>query len=341
MRSVICVNERFDAAWPFAADYWHERWRRQGVCEFYRTGDPEARAPQLVPDPASVQRLALLGLPAAAQDLEPFSALEECFHPRYLLTNWWGDSTTDGIEAAIARGVSFIPHRLDVYWGQSVAEYGLGLTLAALRRTPQTYTAMQRGHETWKYSPKVGRPGQRGEQYGDDSRFTSGTLAGKRVRVVGAGNIGARFASFCAAVGADVAIWDPYAPDATFAVAGARRCFHLSELVRDSEIFVPMVPLTDNTRGLVTAELIDALPHGSLVVQVTRAAVCDTDALYRRVLNDELALAADVFAEEPVPLDSPLLGRHNVVHTPHNAGRTRDANHAWVDDQLARFKPRE
>ena len=341
MRSVICVNERFDAAWPFAADYWHECWQREGNCEFYRTEDPEARAPQLVPDPASVHRLALLGLPAAAQDLEPFSALEECFHPRYLLTKWWGDSSTDGIEAAIARGVSFIPHRLDVYWGQSVAEYGLGLTLAALRRTPQTYTAMRHGHETWKYRPEVGRPGQRGEQYGDDPRFTSGTLAGKRVRVVGAGNIGARYASFCAAVGAEVSIWDPYAPDATFAAARVRRCFHLAELVKDSEIFVPMLPLTDNTRGLVTADLINALPRGSLVVQVTRAAVCDTDALYRRVLNDELALAADVFAEEPVPLDSPLLGRHNVVHTPHNAGRTRDANHAWVDDQIARFKPRE
>ena len=78
-------------------------------------------------------------------------------------------------------------------------------------------------------------------------------------------------------------------------VTGATRCFHLSDLVKDSEIFVPMFPLKDDTCGLVTAELIDALPHGSLVVQVTRAAICDTDALYRRVLNDELALAADVF----------------------------------------------
>ena len=56
-------------------------------------------------------------------------------------------------------------------------------------------------------------------------------------------------------------------------------------------------------------------------------------------LNDELALAADVFAEEPLPLNSPLLGRHNVVHTPHAAGRTRDAN-AFADDAIARFRPR-
>ncbi len=137
-----------------------------------------------------------------------------------------------------------------------------------------------------------------------------------------------------------MAIWDPFAPDAPFRLAGAERQFHLSELVKDAEIFAPMVPLTADTRGLITAELIDALPHGCLVVQVTRAAVCDTEALYRRVLNDELALAADVFDIEPLPLDSPLLERHNVVHTPHNAGRTKDANHAWADDQIARFRPR-
>jgi phosphoglycerate dehydrogenase-like enzyme len=48
--------------------------------------------------------------------------------------------------------------------------------------------------------------------------------------------------------------------------------------------------------------------------------------LRERVLADELALAADVWDVEPLPIDDPLLGRHNVVHTPHIAGRTRDAN---------------
>ena len=80
MRSVICVHERFDALWPFAADYWHERWQQNGGCEFCRTEDPAVRAPQLVSDPASVQRLALLGFPADPEDLEPFAALEECYH---------------------------------------------------------------------------------------------------------------------------------------------------------------------------------------------------------------------------------------------------------------------
>jgi phosphoglycerate dehydrogenase-like enzyme len=199
---------------------------------------------------------------------------------------------------------------------------------------------MMQGHETWKYRPAVGRPGRRGAQFGDDPAFVNGTLAGKRVRVIGIGNIGGRYASWCETLGADVAAWDPYAAQAAFTLARVTRRHHLSELVSDAEIFAPMVPLKDDTRGLVTAELVGALPMRTLVVLVTRAAICDTDALYRRVLNDEIALAADVWAEEPVPLDSSLLGRHNVVHTPHNAGRTADANRARVDDAIARFLPR-
>ena len=168
--------------------------------------EPEARAPQMVPDPAAVQRLVLLGLPAGSDDLAPFTALEECFHSSH------GDHPRDGLDIAASRGVQIIPHRVDIYWGQSVAEYGLCLTLCGLRRIPQSHTAMIESHEPWKHRPEVGRPGAKGIQYCDDSRFANGTLAGKRVRVVGAGNIGARYASWCSAMGADVAIWDPFAP---------------------------------------------------------------------------------------------------------------------------------
>jgi len=56
-------------------------------------------------------------------------------------------------------------------------------------------------------------------------------------------------------------------------------------------------------------------------------------------LADDLALAADVFDVEPLPPGHPLLGRANVVHTPHNAGRTRQANEAWAEDAISRFPP--
>ena len=333
MRSVICVHERFDASWPFVADHWNRRWQESGACELYRTEAKGARAPQMVENPSSVHRLVLLGLPADTEDLEPFSGLEELYHDA-------AGQSNAGLDAAHARGVDIIRPRGTIQWGQTVAEFALGLTISALRRIPQTYVEMMESHETWKYKPDVGKPGQRGAQFGDDPRFVSGTIAGKRVRVVGIGNIGGRYASWCSNMGADVAVWDPFAPEASFTLAGVRRCFDLSELVKDADIFAPMVPLKDDTRGLVGPEAIRTLPHQSLVVLVTRAAICDTETLYQRVLNDELSLAADVWDIEPVRLDSPLLGRHNVVHTPHNAGRTIDANHARADDAINRFRPR-
>ena len=97
--------------------------------------------------------------------------------------------------------------------------------------------------------------------------------------------------------------------------------------------------LLESTRGIVTAEHINALPKGCLVVLATRAGICDMEAVRKRVLADELSLAADVWDVEPLPLDDPLLGRHNVVHTPHNAGRTIDANQAWAEKLVVQFKP--
>jgi phosphoglycerate dehydrogenase-like enzyme len=247
------------------------------------------------------------------------------------------------VDAALReRGVRVVAQQSEGFWGQSVAEFALALTLCALRRIPQTYAEMQRGHAAWNYSPAggQGQPGQRGHQYGDDARFTSGTVEGKRVRIVGAGNIGSRYASFVKMLGADVAAWDPFAAEPAFHRAGARREHHLERLVRDAEIFAPMLPLTEGTRGLVTRALIEALPRGCVVVLATRALICDMAAVRERALADEIALAADVFDVEPLPLDDPLLGRHNVVHTPHNAGRTRQANERWAEMLAAQFMPR-
>jgi len=142
-------------------------------------------------------------------------------------------------------------------------------------------------------------------------------------------------------LGADVAAWDPYACEPSFHRSGARKEWHLDRLMKDADIFAPMLPLTDKTRGIVTREHIKSLPVGSLVVLVTRAAICDMKALRERILADELSLAADVFDIEPLPLNDndSLVGRHNVVHTPHNAGRTAHANRQWVEELAVQFMP--
>ncbi|MBS0662802.1 MAG: hydroxyacid dehydrogenase [Verrucomicrobia bacterium] len=332
MSSAIIVTSGFDAIWPLAADQARRTWERSGPVEFHRLtpGDDRA-AGAVLADPARVERLLVLGA-----DLTPACAARLTALREVAVTSGY-QFGGPGTEALAARGVRVHAHTSEGFWGESVAEFGLALTLCGLRRIPQLHRQMVTDQRPWDYSPD-GRG--RGQQFGDDPRFTCGTIAGKRVRIVGAGNIGSRYASFCTALGADVAAWDPFAAEPAFHRAGARREHHLERLVMDAEIFAPMLPLTEKTAGLVNAGLIAALPKGTLVILVTRAGICDMPALRRRVLADELALAADVFDVEPLPLNDPLLGRPNVVHTPHNAGRTRHANEQWVEMLLAKFVPR-
>jgi phosphoglycerate dehydrogenase-like enzyme len=336
MTSLIVVHPDFDATWPLAADHLLALWQAQGPAELIRLGDDERRPlGQVVARPEAVTRLVSLGVPVTAACLERFVELREAaFQGTY-------GRLADNDELLAARGVRVYSQPSEGFWGQSVAEFGLALTLCGLRRIPQLHHQILTSSAPWDYSPpgRLGRPGARGAQYGDDPRFANGTIAGKRVRIVGAGNIASRYASFAHMLGADVAAWDPFAGEPCFHRAGARKEWHLDRLVRDAEIFAPMLPLTDSTRGIVTAEHIRALPQGCLVVLVTRAAICDMPALRARVLADELALAADVFDVEPLPLDDALLGRHNVVHTPHNAGRTRHANEQWAAALAAQFEP--
>ena len=335
MNSTILVHPDFDGSWPFAADHLHALWHAEGAVEFIRLPHGDKRpAGEILERGAEVSRLALLGVLLSEACLSRFGGLRELG----LLHAKLNPVVNETLKA---RNVAVYSTRSEGFWGQSVSEYGLALTLCGLRRIPQDHHAIQTNQAPWNYSPEGGRgtPGKRGHQFGDDANFSNGTLCGKRVRVVGAGNIASRYASFCHSIGADVAAWDPFASEPCFHRAGARREQHLERLVQDAEIFAPMVPLNDSTRGIVTAAHIDALPKGCLVVLVTRAMICDMEALRRRVLKDELALAADVFDVEPLPLNDPLLGRHNVVHTPHNAGRTKEANFALAQHLAEQFRP--
>ena len=338
MVSVIVVHPDFDGSWPYAADHFHAVWRQQGDVVFKRLEHGDTRMlSEVVPEPAKVQRLVNLGVPSSVKCLQRFAALTEAtFQGAY------ASKLDDASKAVLAaRQVKIYNHPSEGFWSQTVAEYGLALTLCGLRRIPQLHRQIIDDLSPWDYNPRGGKgmPGARGHQFGDNADFASGTIAGKRVRIVGAGNIASRYASFVHMLGADVAAWDPFATEPSFHRAGSRREWHLERLVQDADIFVPMVPLNKSTEGLVKAKHIDALPKGCLVILVTRAMICDMTTVRRRVMADELSLAADVWDQEPLPLGDALLGRHNVVHTPHNAGRTIDANKTWSEKLAEQFLP--
>jgi phosphoglycerate dehydrogenase-like enzyme len=327
MTDAIVISHCFDGNWPLAGDHLVDRWTAAAGRPTAIRLDPGDDRPVAAVVPPTTRRLACLGMPLTVADL---AALPE------LRTVFIEGAPAEVAASCAARGIAIVGPRNEGFWGQSVAECALGLTICGLRRLPQLHHAILSDASPWNFAPAggIGRPGQRGHQYGDDSAFANGTICGKRVRIVGMGNIGARFAQWCAMLGADVAAYDPIAADPVFHRCTTRRVTSLDRLVADADILAPMMPLRPATTGMVTAAHVDALPRGALVVLVTRAEIVDTRALRRRILAGDLALAADVFDVEPLPPGDPLLGHPQVVHTPHLAGRTAHANHAYAEEIL-------
>jgi D-3-phosphoglycerate dehydrogenase len=206
-------------------------------------------------------------------------------------------------------------------WAPSVAECTLGLALCALRRISQWHLRMAQREPLWDF--EYG-------QFCDAPDFVNGTLGTKCAGVIGLGQIGGRVAQWCAMMGARVVGYDPFVGKAQLEALGVEPV-EMDRLVETAEVVFVTVPPTPSAKGLLSRERIARLGKGTLVVVTTRAHAVDMDALRERILADELAGAFDVYDNEPVPVDDPLRGRPNVVHTPHIAGRTRDANRSVAD----------
>lgn len=95
----------------------------------------------------------------------------------------------------------------------------------------------------------------------------------------------------------------------------------LKSMLKDCDFIVVAVPLSDNTRGMVDAEVLSACKPTAYLVDISRGGIVDHIALIKALNEHRLAGAAlDVFPEEPLPKKSPLWGMQNVIITPHIAG---------------------
>ena len=140
--------------------------------------------------------------------------------------------------------------------------------------------------------------------------------------VVGGGGIGRRVARMAKALGCRVLLCRRSA-ESEFEAAD------IDTLCRESDIVSLHVPLTDETRGMISAERIAAMKTGAILINVARGAVTDESALAAAVESGHLGgLGIDVFSREPLAADSPLcsiLRRDNVCLTPHMAWGAAEA----------------
>ena len=143
-------------------------------------------------------------------------------------------------------------------------------------------------------------------------------LAGKTVCIVGCGSVGSecakRFAAFgCTVVGVDV---HPY-ENAWYAEMVSLDC--LDRKLRDSDVVVLTLPLTEQTTHLFGVERFSNMKKGSILVNIARGAVVETDALVSSLKDRLFGAVLDVFEEEPLSEHSPLWDMEHVILTPHNS----------------------
>lgn len=151
-------------------------------------------------------------------------------------------------------------------------------------------------------------------------------LAGKTLGIVGMGRIGAILARK-AALGFEMKVlgFDPFLDPARIEALGAKPMQSLDEILRESDFLSLHVPLTPETRGLIGERELGLMRPSAYLINAARGGVVDETALYNCLKARGIAGAAlDVFAQEPVPVDNPLLTLKNVIVTPHSAALTAE-----------------
>ena len=187
----------------------------------------------------------------------------------------------------------------------TTAEHAISLMMAVARQIPEANTSTHAGK--W-----------------EKSRFMGVELTGKTLGVIGAGNIGSIVCDRAKGLKMKVMAYDPYLGAEKADKMGVQKV-ELDELLTHADFITLHVPLTDQTRNILSAEAIAKTKPGVRIVNCARGGLVDEEALAEALKSGHVAGAAfDVFKVEPAT-ESPLFNLPNVVVTPHLGAATTEA----------------
>jgi D-3-phosphoglycerate dehydrogenase / 2-oxoglutarate reductase len=158
------------------------------------------------------------------------------------------------------------------------------------------------------------------------NRFETVDLMGRHVLVLGYGRIGREVAKRCAAFDMKVSVYDPYVQANVIEQGGYRSVPDFAAVLPETDVLTVHMPLADESRHLIGAAELAALPGHALVINCARGGIIDEDALHAALTSGRIAGAGiDVFEQEPPPENHPLFGLDNVLLSPHTAGMSQEA----------------
>jgi phosphoglycerate dehydrogenase-like enzyme len=238
---------------------------------------------------------------------------------RLLVTTGMGNAAID-LAACTARGVTVCGTG---GIASSTPELTWGLILALLRHIPEEDRRLK----------LAGRAGGAALGVGGSWQQTVGTgLEGKRLGVVGLGNLGRRVARIGRAFGMDVAAWSQNL-DPGVAAEEQVEAVSKESLFSDSDVVTLHYQLSSRSEGLVGATELGYMKPSAYLVNTSRGPLVDSAALVAALRSGAIAGAAlDVYDVEPLPLSDPLRRAPNVVLTPHLGYVTEETYRVFYGD---------
>jgi D-3-phosphoglycerate dehydrogenase len=210
------------------------------------------------------------------------------------------------LHAATAQGIRVT---ITPTLSETVADMAFALILATARAIPQAHTFVKAGQ--WQHRS-------------DRDAFMGSDVFGKTLGIVGLGRIGSCVAKRGSGFDMETIYHDVQRNrDAERRLGVTYR--PLGHLLTEADIVTLHVPLSEGTRGFLGTEELKQMKPTAILVNTSRGPVVDAKALYRALREKWIAAAGlDVYEDEPVDPDDPLLTLENVVLTPHIASATRD-----------------
>jgi D-3-phosphoglycerate dehydrogenase / 2-oxoglutarate reductase len=206
------------------------------------------------------------------------------------------------LDAATERGIAVV--NAGGANADPVAEYSVAVMLSLARDVPRLDRDLRGGK--WEKGTYMGRE-----------------FRGRKLGIIGYGQIGRRVAAMAAALGAQVIAYSRTRKDA---IEGITWETDLDRLLSTVDILSLHCPLTDKTRGLIGRRELALMKPTAILINTSRGPVVDEAALTEALSTGKLAAAGlDVFAEEPTDPKNPLLQLPNVIVTPHVSAMTEEA----------------
>lgn len=151
-------------------------------------------------------------------------------------------------------------------------------------------------------------------------------LEGKTIGILGLGAIGRETAKICSGCGMKIAAYDPFMTRNQVEDCGAVFYEDYRELLRDSDVVSIHVPLTEQTKNMISGEELKLMKKTALLINCSRGGIIDEDQLVQALKNGIIAGAGtDVFCNEPPKADDSMLNCPNLIVSPHSAAQTREA----------------